>query len=256
MAEPKILYWDIETSLQLAAIFSLANNDWIDPQNLVTERYIICASWQWEGESKVHSVSVLDNPELYAKDPHNDYHVCSVLHAIMSEADVIVHHNGDSFDKRYLDTRLLVNGLPALPPVASIDTYKVAKSRLMLNSNKLDYIGKLLGVGRKIKTSHGLWLKVLNGDTQAIKQMVIYNKGDVTLLRNVFLKLRPYISSHVNRELFGGTGCPRCGSKKVQYRGYHRAISRVYRRLQCQSCQGWFREATNDRSFTAKSRVL
>jgi hypothetical protein len=252
---PRILYWDIETSLQLAAIFQLANNDWIDPASLVTERYIICASWQWEGDKKIHAVSVLDDPKRYASDPHDDTHVVSVLHKVLSEADVLVHHNGDSFDKKYVETRSLVNGFPVLPPITTIDTYKLAKSRFMFNSNKLDYIGKMLKVGRKKPTSPGLWMRVLKGDRKAIKEMVEYNKHDVILLRDVFMKLRPYAPNHLNRELFGNEGCPRCGSTKVQYRGYHRAITKVYRRLQCQSCSGWFRLLKGEPGST-KHRVI
>jgi DNA polymerase elongation subunit (family B) len=254
---PRVLFWDIETSLQLAAIFQLANNDWIDPSNLVTERYVICAGWKWEGEDKVHTVSVLDDSRRYAADPHDDYHVIKVLHKVLSEADYIVHHNGDSFDKRYVDTRILVQGMPALPPINSIDTYKVAKSKLMLNSNKLDYIGGLLKVGRKKPTTSGLWLRVLKGDKKAIREMVDYNKQDVLLLERVFYKLRPYMANHVSRELFGKTGCPRCGSKKVQSRGVHRAITRVYQRFQCQnpSCMGWFRLLKGEPGST-KYRVL
>ena len=254
--KPKILYWDIETSLQLVAVFQLGNNDWIDPSSLVSERYIICGSWQWEGESKVHAVSVLDDPKRYAKDPCDDYHVVKTLYKVLSEADFIVHHNGDSFDKRYLETRALAHGFPALPPISTVDTYKVAKARFMFNSNKLDYIGKLLKVGKKIPTTPGLWMRVLKGDKKAIKEMVEYNKHDVTLLREVFMKLRPYIPNYISRELFGETGCPRCGSTKIQSRGYHRAISRIYRRFQCQACSGWFRSMLNEKSVKPTVRVL
>ena len=209
---PRLVYWDIETSLQPVAVFQLANNDWIDPSNILAERYVICASWLLEGETRVHSVSVLDDPKRYAKNPHDDFHVIKKLHEVLSNVDCLIHHNGDSFDKRYVETRMLVHGFPALPPTTTIDTYKVAKSRLMLNSNKLAYIGELLKVGKKVDTTPGLWMRVLNGERQAVREMVMYNRGDVTLLRDVFMKLRPYVSNHLNRELFGKTGCPRCGS--------------------------------------------
>lgn len=256
LATPRILQWDIETSLMPVAVFQLANQDWISPDNILAERYVICAAWSWDDESKVHTVSVLDDPKRYKKDPHDDRHVIEVLHKVLSEADVIVHHNGDSFDRRYVETRILAQGLPALPPINSIDTYKVAKTRFMLASNKLDYLGKLLGVGRKIHTSHGLWLRVLNGEAAAVREMVKYNKQDVLLLRDVFKKLQAYIPNYINRELFGGNGCPRCGSTKIQSRGVHRAISRVYQRFQCQACSGWFRRAANERQVTTKYRVL
>lgn len=256
MKQPKILYWDIETSLMPVAVFQLAHNDWIDPSSILQERYVICACWSWNDEAKIHSVSVLDDPKRYRKNPHDDFHVIKVLHEVLSQADVIVHHNGDSFDKRYVDTRILAQGLEALPPVPSIDTYKTAKSRLLLASNKLDYLGNLLKVGRKIKTESGLWMKVLNGDADAVQEMVSYNKQDVRLLRDVFKKLQPYISNYMNRELFGGDGCPRCGSTKIQSRGIHRAISKVYRRFQCQECGGWFRLVAGEKSVKTKFRVL
>ena len=251
----RILYWDIETSLQPVAIFQLAHNDWIDPSAILEERYVICACWQWEGESKIHTVSVLDDPKRYQKNPHDDKHVIKALHKVLSEADVIIHHNGDSFDKRYVDTRILKLGLPALPPITSIDTYKIAKQRFLFNSNKLDYLGKFLGLGEKIKTTPGLWMRVMQGDKKAVKEMAAYNKQDVVLLRNIFLKLRPYCASHINRELFGGIGCPRCGSTDTQSRGVHRAITKTYQRFQCQSCSGWFRKLKSELG-TTDFRVL
>lgn len=256
MTNPRILLWDIETSLSTVAVFQLTHNDYIDPSNLRSNRYIICASWKWLGEDKVHSVSVLNDTSRFTKDPYDDRHVCEILHKVLSSADVIVAHNGDAFDLKYAETRFLFHGLSPLPPITSIDTYKIAKSRFNFISNKLDFIGKFLKVGKKLPTTPGLWLAVLNGDRKAVKKMVTYNQGDVLLLERVFKKLKPYVSNHLNRELFGTTGCPRCGSQKVQSRGYHRAISRVYRRFQCQSCSGWFRAAVNDKSFSPKFRVL
>ncbi len=254
---PRILYYDIETSLQPVAVFSLLHNDYINPDAILQERYVICAAWRWEGEKTVHTVSVLDNQKRYKKNPHDDRHVIEILHQVLSNADVVIGHNSDHFDNRYVATRALVHGLKPLPPFHSIDTYKIAKSKFMLNSNKLDYLGKLLGVGQKIKTEPGLWMRVLNGDASAIKSMVEYNKQDVILLEEIFLKLRPYASNHVNRELYGGDeSCPRCASTNVQSRGVHKAISQVYQRFQCQACGGWFRMLRAEKNSSTKYRVL
>lgn len=256
MSGPRILFYDIETSLQLAAIFDLKYNDFIAPENLITERYVISICWQWSGESKVHSVSVLDDPKRFKADPSDDSYVLRKFHEVLSQADVIVAHNGDAFDYRYLKTRMLKHGLSALPPVTSIDTYKVAKTQFKFNSNRLDYIGKFLGLGGKKSTPKGLWLDVLKGERKAIQTMVDYNKRDVTLLKDVFMKLRAYIPNHINRELVGDSGCPRCGSSKVQSRGFHKAISRVYRRFQCQACSGWFRLVANEKNIKPTKRVI
>jgi DNA polymerase III epsilon subunit-like protein len=261
MSEPRIVLWDIETTHNIAAIFRLFE-DYTSHENILQERYVVCAAWKVLGEGKVHAVSTLDNPKRYKRNPHDDRHVCEALHAVLSAADVIVAHNGDQYDIKFTEGRMLAHGLSPLPPITSIDTLKVAKSRLLLNSNKLDYLARYLGFGKKIRTENQLWLDILRGGpaaATAIKKMVEYNKHDVVLLEKVFLKLRPYCANHINRALFGKTeGCPRCGSRKFQSRGSgtHKAISRVYRRFQCNSCGGWWREAGKSLVPTLKTRIL
>lgn len=241
MAEPRIVIWDVENSHTVAAVFQLFN-DYISHENILKEKYLISAAWKVLDEKQVHAVSVLDNPKLFKQDPNNDLHVVTTLHKVLSEADVIVAHNGDNFDIKLTEGRMLAQGLPPLPPIPSIDTLKVAKSRLLLSSNKLDYLGRYLGLGKKIPTRNELWLRVLQGDKAAIREMVTYNKQDVVLLEKVFLKLRPYCANHLNRQLFDPSNkCPRCGSAHFQSRGTHKAISRTYQRFQCQDCLGWFR---------------
>lgn len=254
---PRTLLFDIETSLMPVAVFQLSGNEWISPENILSERHLISVCWRWLGEDKIHSVSLLDDPKRFARDPHDDLYVAKTFHKVLSEADVVVGHNSDYFDIKYLKTRMLVHGLPPLPPIASLDTYKVAKKHFMLASNKLDYVARLLKVGKKMDTPKGLWLDVLRGDKKAIKIMIAYNKVDVDILEAVFKKLAPYMDNHTNRELFGGSGCPRCGSTKIQSRGVHRAISRVYRRWQCQNpkCLGWFKSSKAEPG-SAKFRIL
>src|SRR3990167_5526121 len=108
----RTLFWDIESSLQPVAVFQLANNDWIRPEALLSERYIICAAWKCADENKVHAASVLDDAKRFKKNPHDDRHVVEVLRDLMLEADVIIHHKGDSFDRPYLNTRMLFHKLP------------------------------------------------------------------------------------------------------------------------------------------------
>jgi hypothetical protein len=224
----------------------------------VQERYIICAAWKTLGEKKISAVSTLDDKKLYKRDPFNDLHVVKTLHGVLSDADIIVAHNGDQYDIKFTKGRMLVQGLPPLPPILSIDTLKTARNQFLLNANNLDYLGKMLGVGRKKPTKGGLWLKVLQGDKDAIREMVSYNKQDVQLLEDVFLKLRPHIPDHVNRQLFTGdkSGCPRCGSKRIQSRGVRHAITQTYQRFVCVDCQGWFRDRKAIAGSSTQSRVL
>jgi hypothetical protein len=254
MSKPRIVLWDIERTHNLVSVFQLKYNDYISPDNIIQESFVPCAAWKILDESPVHAVSTLDDPKRFSKDPTDDYHVIKTLHGVLSSADVLIAHNGDAFDLKFTESRIIHHGLSPLPPITSIDTLKVAKTRFLFNANNLNYLGQFLGVGKKLETEPGLWLKVLNGDKSAIRRMVEYNKQDVVLLEKVFLKLQPYIANHVNRQLYGQDGCPRCGSKKVQSRGFHRAVTRVYRRFQCQACGGWFKSGKPESAVN--SRVL
>ena len=72
--------------------------------------------------------------------------------------------------------------------------------------------------------------------------------------------IRPLMLASVLAHGYGGCtgedGCPRCGSHNVQSRGYHKAISRVYRRWNCQACGGWFRSVVNEKDIKPKYRVI
>jgi uncharacterized protein YprB with RNaseH-like and TPR domain len=245
--KPRILFWDIETTHNLVASFSLWERRGlsIPHGNVIQERYVVTASWKWDGEKKVHSVTTLDDPKRFAKNPHDDTHVVQTLHKVLSEADVIVAHHGDAYDTKYFQGRALILGLPPIPPVKSVDTKKIASKHFYLNSNRLDYLGKVLGVGRKIPTSNQWWLDILVGTDEkrreAITKMVRYNKQDVLLLEDVFNKLRPYIKMPVNYQLFAPNGgCPNCGAPHPpQARGTRSSGMHVYQRFQCQACSKW-----------------
>jgi DNA polymerase III alpha subunit (gram-positive type) len=254
-SKARFILYDIETTHNVAAIFQLKNQDYIQPENILAERYIVCAGWKELGKSRIHSVSVLDDPKRFKRDSSDDYYVVKKLHDVLSQADVIIAHNGDQFDLKFTEARILIHGLSPLPTIPKIDTLKIARDRFLFNANNLNYLGKILGVGGKKHTGNGLWLRVLNGDVSAIREMVRYNKQDVALLERVFLKFQPYINNHVNRQLLGETGCPRCGSANVQSRGTHKAITRTYQRFQCQACGGWYRLLKAEGQST-KYRVL
>jgi hypothetical protein len=242
MRQPRIVLWDIETTHNIMAVFNLLNHDMIPAGNILKERYIVSAAWKELNNPKVHAVSVLDDLARFRKDPSDDRHVCEALHRVLSDADVIVAHNGNNYDIKFTETRMLIHDLEPLPPIPKIDTLKIAKGRFLFNANNLNYLGEVLGLGKKVTTPKDLWLNVLRGDEKAIRTMVKYNKGDVLLLEKVFHKLRPYCDHHLNMGLVGdGKGCPRCGSLKVQFRLHHNAKTRSYDRYYCLSCKGWHR---------------
>ena len=243
---PRILLLDIETLPNVVTSWGLKVDGWLDHANIVQERTIICAAWKWLGSPTVHS-----EPAGKGKVP--DLPILRKLHGAMSDADGIVAHNGDRFDLPWIRTRMLLTDLEPPPPVPTIDTFKIAKARFHFNSNRLDYLGKYLGVGRKLKTDFGLWLDAMKGDRKAIERMSEYNREDVRLLERVFLKLRPHVPAKVNAALWGKADpkelpeCPTCGESALHARGIQRSRVNQSQRFQCKACGAWSSRPTNSK---------
>ena len=212
MSSPRILIYDIENSHSVAATFPVYKAN-ISHQCIIQDWFMFCASWKWHGEKRVYSTSLLDDPKRFKKDYTDDYHVVKELHAVISQADAIVAHNGDAFDIKKFAARAIYHGLPPLPAVVQIDTLKMARSKFKFTFNKLDYLGEFLGVGKKLKTDINLWMDCLFGDEAALKKMVRYNKVDVKVLEKVYDILAPWCPSKLNHNHFTSDKvCAKCGS--------------------------------------------
>lgn len=249
----KILTWDVETAPMLLAEFSLFNKNNTSHKNIVQDWFMICAAWKWLHKKKPEGVSLLDDLQRFKQDPTDDYVVVKKLHDVLMEADIIVGHNSDGFDWKKFNARCIKHGLKPVPKTRSADTYKIAKKEFKFSSNRLDYIAKYLGVGQKLETQEGLWLRALAGEKKAIKDMLKYNKVDVIITEEVYKKLRPFATSHPNLStVLDHKGevkdhhCPKCNSKgSLQKRGHAHTNVGKFQRYQCTSCGGWSRGRKN-----------
>jgi len=230
----KIVFWDIETQKMTVQSFGLYP-DSINHQDIIEDWYIICACWV-EGDNKsVQASSVLDDPKRFKKDPRDDYVVVKKLHEVLSNADIIVAHNGNRFDYKKLNARIIFHGLKPLPPIVKIDTLLLARREFAFSSNRLDFLGDFLGVGRKIDTAKGLWERSRLGDKKAIKDMVKYNKQDVLLLRDIYERLKP----HVKLPFSSVDVCPKSKSDHITKQGIKKNRVSSYQKWQCQDCGSW-----------------
>lgn len=243
--KPKILLWDIETSFNQVLTFGLYKQN-IPHTNINVERHLFCVSYKWYGDKKTHAISVLDDQKRFKADIHDDYYVISEFRKILDEADVIVAHNGDKFDLKVFNSRLIYHGLEPLPQLVKFDTYKLAKKYFNFNSNRLDYLAKFLGSKGKLDNPSHLWQDCFKGDVKAIKHMVKYNKQDVVELEFVFDKLLPHIiDNNLNAGmLLKGAHCPSCKSTDIEWRGYNRikhnySTVKKFRRFMCRECGSW-----------------
>ena len=230
----KIVFWDIETQKLIAQTFSLYPES-INHVDIIKDWYIICGCWVFNNDKQVRSVSVLDNKTRFADDPTDDAYVVKKLHDMISDADIIVHHNGDKFDWKKFNARVIYHGLPPLHPVQMIDTLKLARRHFAFTSNRLDYLGRYLGLGQKIDTAKGLWEGARLGNKKAIKDMVKYNKQDVLLLRDIYERLKP----HVKLPFSSVDVCPKCKSDHITKQGIKKNRVSSYQKWQCQDCGSW-----------------
>lgn len=233
MSKIKRLFFDIETAPNIGFFWEAGYRKTISHDNIIRERAIICICYKWEGEEETHSLTWDKN--------QNDKKMLEQFVKIANEADELVGHNGDRFDLPWIRTRCLLHNIPMFPNYVTVDTLKVSRSKFKFNSNKLDYIAKVLGVGEKLHTGFDLWVRiVLNKDKEAMESMVEYCKHDVNILEDVYHKLSPYIPVKTHQGLLLGldkTSCPTCGSDKMKYTKSRISAAGTMRiQLQCKSC--------------------
>lgn len=237
---PKILLFDIETAPTLGYVWGLWEQN-VGLNQIYEDPYILCWAAKWLDKKTILTASLPDFP-LYKKDKRNDREVMKTLWKLLDEADVVVAQNGDAFDIKWVNARFLKHGLKPPSPYKTVDTLKVAKKCFKLNSNKLEYLGNYLGIGRKLETGgFELWKSCMEGDMASWKTMVKYNIQDVALLEEVYLKIRPWMRNHPNWNLYADSdyNCPNCGSQHVQKRGFEYTRTTIKRKYQCLSCTAW-----------------
>jgi len=236
-APAKILILDIETAPMDAWVWNMWKQN-IYAGQLISDWYMLTWSVKWLGEEEVDS-DRLTSEEAIMQD---DSRLLRNLWGYLEEADVVVAHNGDKFDVPRIKTRFLANGLNPPSFYKQLDTLKVAKKEFDFPHNSLDAIANFLGLEGKLPTDMKLWIAARTGDIDALSEMEEYNIQDVRVLEDVYLRLRPWIKSHPNLDLYVDSSeptCPHCGSKNINVVPgkyvYTQAVK--YQMLRCSDCR-------------------
>lgn len=224
MGEPKILSFDIETAGVNALKSDLG--------------FVIVFGYKWLHEKKAHAL-VIDSGDLRRFD---DRQLLTEASKLISEADIVVGHFASVFDRRFLQGRLLIHGLPPIPPVKMRDTCMIARSVANYSSNRLKHLAKILDLtNQKLENGWPMaWFRVMQGDAKALEGMAKYCKGDVCAVEELYLRLRPFDQPHP-RLVADRTKCGICGGA-IEYRGFAYVSERKYRRFVCKECSRWGRE--------------
>jgi DNA polymerase elongation subunit (family B) len=244
-AGPRLLFLDIETAPIMMASWSMRSPEasavWVE-----RDTFILMFSYKWADDKAVRTVCLPDFPR-YKRSKHDDKDLCGALHRLMDSADIICAHNGDAFDIKKINSRLITNGFKPPSPFKTIDTLKAARRAFKFDSNKLDNIGRYLNEGRKIpNTGAALWRGCVNGDMKSWRTMRRYGKQDTELLARVYERVKPWMATHPNMGLYGDGAkpssppCPTCQSQNVQRRGMLVKLQARRERFHCQGCGHWF----------------
>lgn len=242
----RVLLYDIEVSSLNIDAWNTRETDAI---RVVDDWYMLSFAWKWLGEKQVKCLALPDF-KGYKKDRRNDQELVTALHKLFDEADIVIAHNGDKFDQKKSNTRFLFHGLNPPSPYKSIDTLKVLRRNFKLTSNRLNDAGKFLKVGKKVETGgYDLWVGCYNGDSKSWKKMKKYNKQDVVLLEEVYLKLRPWITNHPPLNILENnlTGCPNCGESQLQKRGTYPTKTGIKQNWWCLNCRAWSKSRVTER---------
>lgn len=212
------------------------------PEEIVRDWTILSAAWKFLGQDKVHCVSV--SPQ----NPLNDAAVVHHLHAALQSANILVGHNSDAFDFKKFNARAIIYGLPPISPKQTVDTLKLSRKHFKWTSNKLSYIANKLGLPAKDESPD--WDKILEGDADELRTMREYNKQDVIVTEQLYLKLRPYHTTHPvithmeppirDVEGFKVISCPKCNSTNYMKQGFKFQKNGKKQQCQCNDCKGWF----------------
>ena len=231
MITRKRLFYDIETSFCQGHFWRPGYNQTVLPSQILKQAQIICISWKWEGEDKIHNVN-------WGLAKQCDKALLKRFIKELDKADEIVAHNGDRFDIKWIRTRALFHGLSMRNHYNSIDTLKLCKSYLKLPSNTLAEACKYFGLVQK-KDPGGMqtWIDIIfNKDKKAMKNMIDYCDGDIASLESLYVKLKPYVKHKVNYAVLRGHEkfhCPECSRLATHNKNYTTAAGTQQHYMRC-----------------------
>lgn len=158
-----------------------------------------------EKGGKIYSDSITKE-ELF--DGKADKRIVKSLIDKMKEYKIIVTYFGSVFDIPYIRTKALHYNMefPAYivyteytksgkeiirtkPELIHWDIYYTVKAKLNLSRKSLDNACDYLGIVGKTPIDKDVWRKAKYGDKDAIKEVLVHNRGDVKILEELHNKL-------------------------------------------------------------------
>jgi len=259
MSKPRIAILDIETSPIESYTWGLWDQN-VGVSQIKTEWSVISFAAKWLDEKKVY---YSDTAGRGSKKIRDDKALLGEIWKILDAADIVVAQNGNSFDVKKINARLLMHGYGPYSPIRIVDTLTVAKRHFAFTSNKLEWLAKWLTDTKKDEHKEfpgfELWVQCMADNPKAWREMRKYNINDVIATEKLYKKLRPWITNHPNVPAYSiseAISCPKCGSSNLVKSKNRITQQGSYVQYQCKDCGGYARGKTMELTKTKRKNLL
>lgn len=245
---------DIETAPSLGYIWGVWKQN-VGQDQLIQHTHIMACAVKDLGGKTIR---------YYENRNFDDKQIVSDILKELDAADFVIAHNGKKFDLPVINARAVRNNLPPPSPYRIIDTLLIAKREFRFIKNSLENLAIELNVPSR-KLSHSkypgfkLWVGCMNQEEAAWEEMQKYNKMDVQVLEEVYLRLRPWYAVHPNVNTATENDivyCPKCGSDHVEKRGFLYTNKGQYQRYACKNCGAWSSSTYTQNTRTQRQNLL
>ena len=193
--EANILYIDLETSKSMYYNYGQrVRSGYLQIDNLVHEWFMLGWAASYMGNDRVWS-QIVTPEEAVAWD---DSGIVQRLWDLMNATEIIAGHNVDGFDIKRCNTRFARHGLPPILGKKTIDTLKLARSKMAWESKSLGYISQWYGFDGKDNITNQDWIDAMNGNAKTLDKIHKYNRGDVIHGKQVLQELLPIANKKFN----------------------------------------------------------
>lgn len=254
-----ILVLDIETAPLEAWTWGIWDVN-VGLEQIKTEWSILSYAAKWVGKREI---IYQDTSGRGANKVRDDKKLMKGLWDLLHKADIVVAQNGQRFDVKKINARLIMHGFGPPSPSRIVDTLLVAKKYFGFTSNKLAWMSKYLTDTKKSEhkkfPGFELWVECLKDNPKAWAEMRKYNIQDVVATEQLYKKQLPWIKGHPNMGAYNPSHeqkCTNCGSTNVTKYGYALLQQGKYQRFTCGDCGAWSRGKVNLISLTNRKAGL
>lgn len=200
--------------------------------------FLLCVGYKYLGD---RGTTVLTRK--FPSDPFDDKALCADMYEVLSQAEGFITHNGKRFDVPFLNTRLLLNGLPLLPAqTRHFDTCETIFKKLKMGASLKNSIEAFGLDAEKTPLDLKGSLRAVYGDKKEYKWIVDHCKKDVEATEKLYDRLKAVGAPGWSMAALQDrpSACPVCGERgSLRRRGWNIAITRKAPRFQCTKCGGW-----------------